>query len=276
MFANDSVLIRRGDTPKEASDGLAADIRRVIKYFNKQKLLLNSKKTKIVHFDRLLSGKNLCKFEKINIDGEEIEVVDKFKYLGFLIDNKLNFSSQASSCIKQANYKMFLMRKIRGYMNSKTSLLIYKSMVLPYLEYGINFLMSCTKTVRLKFQRLQNKCLKIALNRCNLYNTRILHKEARMADWEHRARLASCRLMFKHKYCQEYTDNVDLGTRSRGGPLFKQDQPSNVGYLKSHSYLCRKEWNSLPVELRCIDDLSVFKTRVKKYYLDIYFNPLQI
>lgn len=97
-----------------------------------------------------------------------------------------------------------------------------------------------------------------------------------MAVWEHRAKLASCRLMFEYKYCQEYTDNAEIGTQSRDRPIFKQDQPSYVGYPKSPSYLYRKEWNDLPVQIRCIDDMSIFKLKAKKYFLDIYFNPLQI
>lgn len=139
MFADDSVIVHKGYTPREASTGLAKDIVEVSKYFNQLNLLLNAKKTKTVHFDKVLSGKNLSKFEKIVINNVEIEVVDKFKYLGFVIDNRLSFSYRIKNCIKQVNHKMFLLRKIRGYMNATTSLLLYKSMILPYLEYGSNF-----------------------------------------------------------------------------------------------------------------------------------------
>lgn len=59
MFADDSVLVHNNDTPRKASIGLAEDIVKVSSYFNQLNLLLNAKKTKIVHFDRLLSGKNL-------------------------------------------------------------------------------------------------------------------------------------------------------------------------------------------------------------------------
>lgn len=128
-------------------------------------------------------------------------------------------------------------------------------------------MLSCAKSERSKFQHLQNKCLNLVLNKGNLFNTKLLHKEAKMADLEHRARLASCRLMFKYKYCYEYTENTVLCTRYRDGPIFKQEQPSNVTYLKSCYYMCRKEWNSLPVQIRCIDDV---KSCIKKHFWDIY------
>lgn len=59
MFAVDSGIVRRGETPKDTSIGLAGDILKASEYFNRLNLLLNPSKTKIIHFDRLISGKNL-------------------------------------------------------------------------------------------------------------------------------------------------------------------------------------------------------------------------
>lgn len=63
MFADDSALLYRGSTPKETSQGLAKDVETVTEYFNSLNLLLNVGKTKVIHFDRLVSGKNLLKVE---------------------------------------------------------------------------------------------------------------------------------------------------------------------------------------------------------------------
>lgn len=126
---------------------------------------------------------------------------------------------------------MYLLPRIRTFLDAKSSLVIYKSMVLPYLEFGNCFLLSCAKKERLKFQRLQNKCLKIALNKNSLFNTKLLHKEARLADWEHRARLERCRLMYKYKHCTDYIETERVNSRIHDGPIFKQDHPSYVCYL---------------------------------------------
>lgn len=206
------------------------------------------------------------------VDNIEIEVVNRFKYLGFYIDNKLNFSYQVNNCVRQVNYKMFLLKNIRGCMDSKTSLMIYKAMILPYLEYGGHFLVSCPKKECLKFQCLQHKCLKIALNKSSLFNTKLLHKEGRLADWENRARLASCRLMYKYKQNLDYVECSSQSTRLHDGPVYKQDQPSNIGFLKSPTFLFRKEWNQLPAQIRCIEDYDIFKIRCKRHFWELYFN----
>lgn len=101
--------------------------------------------------------------------------------------------------------------------------MIYKAMVLPYWEYGSTILLSGTQADRKKFQYLQNKGLKIALNKCSLFSTRLLHKEARLADWETRARLSCCRLMFKYKYYEDLIDQNRAISRMHDGPVFRID-----------------------------------------------------
>lgn len=39
-----------------------------------------------MHFDGLVSGKKIGKFERIVVNGSEIESVSSFKYLGFIIE----------------------------------------------------------------------------------------------------------------------------------------------------------------------------------------------
>lgn len=74
-------------------------------YFNN----LNASKTKVMHFDRLLSGKNITSFGKVVVNNIEIEVVDRFKYVGFILDDRLCFCHQVNQCIKQANHKLYLL-----------------------------------------------------------------------------------------------------------------------------------------------------------------------
>lgn len=209
-----------------------------------------------MHFDKSKSVRYIAKFGKLLAKNIEVEVVDRFKYLGFVIDSNLRYTHHVKHCIKQANHKLFVLRRIRNHMCSKTSLMIFKAMVLPYLEYGSSVLLSCTQAERKKFQYLQNRGLKKALNKCSLFNTRLLHKEARFADWETRARLSCCRLMFKYKYNQDLVESNRTNTRLHNGPIFKLDQPNSVNFIKSPSYAFRKEWNSLPPLIRGNDDLE--------------------
>lgn len=88
-------------------------------------------------------------------------------------------------------------------MDEKTALNLFQCMVLPFIEYGNSILLGSDVSSLAKIQRVQNKGLKIVLNRESRYNRGILHKEARIASWEVRARLALMCLMFKYKFNEE-------------------------------------------------------------------------
>lgn len=75
---------------------------------------------------------------------------------------------------------------------------------------------------RIKLQRAKNRGLKIALNKNARYCTNLLHKDARLATWEVRARMALTKLMFKYKHQEEYIERNDAErlTRLQSGPFF--------------------------------------------------------
>ena len=53
-------------------------------------------------------------------------------------------------------------------------------MILPIVEYGDVFIASTTLETRKKFQKLQNKGLKMALGKDRKFNTKQVHSEAKL------------------------------------------------------------------------------------------------
>lgn len=149
-------------------------------------------------------------------------------------------------------------------------------MVLPYLEYGNCFLLGSDIVSRHKLQKTQNKGFKMALGRYTRHNTNDLHKEAGLATWEVRARIALTCLMFKYKYNEEYVDNnMDARmTRLQTGPFYRMATPRTDKFRNSVSNLGRKEWNCLPAYIRCIDSYPHFKKAVKNLYNHRYFHSI--
>lgn len=266
MFADDSVLVQTNSSFEIACKNLQNDLLMISNYFLSLKLNLNSNKTKLMFFDKATKRCTFNKPMKIWLNNEEVEVVTKFKYLGVWLDNRLRFSDHLNACIKNASHKIYLIRKISGCLNKKSAVAIFKSMVLPLLEYGGCFLLNCSNAERVKLQRVQNKGLKLVYNKDRRFNTKLLHKEARLASWECRALAQACRLMFKYKYDK---DNLMLGkpgTRSQSGPLFHIDRPNSKKFISTTSYLFRSQWNSLPPHVRIIDDKEHFNLAIKRLY----------
>ena len=72
-------------------------------------LELNVNKTKELIID---FSKTPVQHEPLEINDETVEVVEEYKYLGTVIDNKLNFSSHIDEIYKKANSRMFFVRKL--------------------------------------------------------------------------------------------------------------------------------------------------------------------
>lgn len=75
----------------------------------------------------------------------------------------LKHDAHLNSCIKNTSGKLFVLGIVRANMDKKTARNTFKSLVLPYLEYGSGLLLGCNQANRTKLQRIVNQGLKMAL-----------------------------------------------------------------------------------------------------------------
>lgn len=273
MFADDTALYYSGSDPSKVCKTVEKDLSIVSQYFAKLKLCLNKKKTKVMNFHKnYRKGVSNC-FPSIRIGEYPIEVVPYFKYLGILIDTKLRLVGQLRNNLRNANSKLFLFRKIRPCLSQKNAIMVYKAMVLPFVEYSNALMLGCPQFELQKIQRTQNKGLRIALRRDRTCRTSILHSDARLADWKSRAMIALNKLMFKYKSDPEWIEGLKdrPRTRQNEGLVMCINKPRNNGYLNSVSYIGRSCWNKLPAEIRNSIDMVSFSRKVKKLHTEKYF-----
>lgn len=69
---------------------------------------------------------------------QTVEIVKTFKYLGIMIDCKLNFSDNVALICKKANQRLFLLRKLKEFCVSKAVLQrVYTGLIESVLGYNI-------------------------------------------------------------------------------------------------------------------------------------------
>ena len=65
----------------------------------------------------------------IAIDGEIVERVEKYKYLGIILDNKLKFDGNVLNIYKKCHYRIYCLQRLRNIgIKSKNS-----SIILPIM-----------------------------------------------------------------------------------------------------------------------------------------------
>ena len=99
----------------------------------------------------------------VKLNGVRLQKVPTYKYLGMILDPTLNYNHHISYVIRTVLYKLTLLGKLKRYMNDDVALQIYKSMILPYLDYADVIFHNSNSGDLAKLQRLQNKCLDCAV-----------------------------------------------------------------------------------------------------------------
>ena len=59
-----------------------------------------------------------------------------YKYVAVTLDRQLNYSKHVANMVSRASLKLKQFRRMHSFLNTKAAILVYKSMLLPLLEYG--------------------------------------------------------------------------------------------------------------------------------------------
>lgn len=107
--ADDTTLTIMGKNLDTEIEHMNSDLKKVCKWLNSNKLSLNVHKTKW-----MLLGKNNDKVDpqNIKIGDQEIERVKKIKYLGIIINDKLEIGDQIEICVKRTAQSVNFLRRI--------------------------------------------------------------------------------------------------------------------------------------------------------------------
>ena len=187
-----------------------------------------------------------------------------------VVDNKLSFKYHSSKCSRGANSKIYQLRKIRGSITTKCALSIYKTMILPLLEYGGVFLGSCTERERTKLQRLQNQALRTIYKKDNHTNLYSLHDKAKLLPLNLRREIALIKIIYNKVHNSHETQTKKMTTRAHDGPVIDVTKPNSTKYLKSIAYSGPVTWNQLKPDIRCIGDKNNFTRTIKSLYWESY------
>ena len=127
-----------------------------------QKMKINVKKTKCMVFNY---SKNYQFSPRLEIDGENIEVIDSTQLLGTIITKDLRWEQNTSHLVKKANARMELLRRVASFGTDIQDLkIIYILFVRSQLEQSaVVWHSSLTEQQKNDLERVQRSALKIIL-----------------------------------------------------------------------------------------------------------------
>ena len=202
-----------------------------------------------------------------------LEQIVNYKYLGVYLDTHLTYQPHLNYIIKLMSHKIFLLTKVRSLVDRNTAIQIYKSKILPYVDYGDVLFFNSHKSTLERLQRLQNHALRICINAPPRESTDLLHELCNVPRL-HERRLTHIRnISYKRSRDRRYIEIQTRNTRYHDATVLKAFIPRNKVAERSVLYNCAKEWNSLSPNIRNIDTYERFKAEQKRWLKSIIPHP---
>lgn len=264
LYADDTIIYTTSNNIHQIQTKLQSIVDKTTEWTNMNKLTVNVDKTKSIVFHRKHARPKM----DILINNKPLEQITEYKYLGYRLDERLDFKPLLQETIKSVRHKIYLFNKVRSCITQKTAPIIYKSKILPYIDYGDVLYNEVDQTQTKKLQTLQNRAIRIAhrlSNRTNVDEKHITHK---LLHVENRRIVHLLTYMHSIRDTSNLIDTRSLSTRQHDGRVFQLVFPKSTWFKKSFLYQGIKKWNQLPNDFRCIDDPNSFKSRVKRKLLE--------
>ena len=266
LYADDTVVYAAGESAEIAKRKLQPAMNQFSAWCKSNKLTLNASKTKLMLFGTRYKVRK-ARDTIIEIENKPLQIVPSYKYLGFTLDTTLSFNHHVNTVSSMVSYKANLLAKIRKFLTEPVAIKVYKSMILPYFDYGDVIYNSASQEGLDKLQRLQNRCLKICKCLNVRFNTNALHSITKVPLLKKRREAHVNNFMHGRIGNDTLRDNREIRTRAHDAPLFKVAVPRVESYKRAVRYAGSTQWNNLPADIRNIKDSKLFKAKQKELML---------
>ena len=133
LYADDTNMFVTGKNIENLIFLMNTELKKIVIWLNANKLSLNVKKTYLIIFS--FSNKRIVNTDDIVIDNQPVSRVSHTKFLGVIIDEKLNWSDHVNNLKIKLAKGSGIIRKCRICFSIDTLLTLYYSFIYPYITY---------------------------------------------------------------------------------------------------------------------------------------------
>ena len=277
LFADDACL-RVGHASLEYIQSYVnSELQKVEDWMNQNKLNLNVSKTNFVLFNRSKQPVSIS----LQYNNTNLERTDVIRYLGVLIDDKLNFSAHITFVKNKLINCLWAICKLKNYTNPHTLKLVYYSMAYPFLQYCITTWGGTFSSLLEPLFRKQKIIVRNILNQPYRSHSTPLFHTLELLKLEDIYKLQIGKLMKKKITDGKITNNTTTNnliliasvhshnTRSSHNEnYFLPTIRTNLGKT-NFSFNGPKIWNSFPLNVKNSPN-SQFKHVLKEHLLNNY------
>ena len=275
LFADDGTLHTSNSHLPTVTNFLNLDLDNFSDWCDDNDMKKNTSKSKAMFLaTRNTANKIMTEPPHLTIKGEQIQITESEKLLGVHINNSLSWSTHIESTLKKCNSLLFLLNRIKKYLNIPTRKLFYNAYILPHLDYCCSVWGNANTELMTSIIKFQKRAARSILDKPIETPSEELFAELKWMTFPERVMYQKAILMYKimHNLTPAYLTNMftfskevhDRTLRSTADNLLYIPKPNIEHYRNSLAYSGSKIWNSIPNHLRNAVSLQQFR----KGYLD--------
>ena len=210
MFADDTNIFVSGKDENEAYRNANIVLRKVNKYMFENLLHINLNKSVYMHFRPNLNASERLTCARTRQYGSEnilkiadykLKKVDKVKFLGVIIDDKLNWEPQIEHLAEKLNSSIIMIKRISKFIPKSEYMKIYDALFKSHLSYCISSWGGIPDYKLKSVFAIQKRCIRL------LFGNEYSYDHAGYYETCARARTYAEHMSPK-KYCLEHTKPV--------------------------------------------------------------------
>ena len=292
FYADDTQLYIAIDPANQdpSLTALQTCIEDVMRWNTQNKLRSNAEKTEVILFtSRFTKTPNI---EKLFFDSTVIELTEKVRDLGVILDKNLTLTYHINETCRKATNAIRSIGRIRKYLTNENLKLLVNALVISRLDYCNRIPYGLPKRELDKLQRVQNTAARLITGTKQYDHIKPALQKLHWLPVESRTIFKGILITFKilhglppaylSSLLQEYHPPRSL--RSSSKSLLTVPTMNSVTYgERAFSFCAPTSWNTLPDSLKNVVSLLSFKSALKhsyfgnfifsneKHYIGFYF-----
>jgi hypothetical protein len=273
LFADDTLIYISEKDVNCAIEKMNDELKNLVFWLKINKLSLNLEKTAYM----LISNRNIESENTIEMDNVEINKVDFTKYLGVILDSKLNFNEHFDFVLKKMAKKISFFWRISKKLDQQHRIMVYMTVIAPHIEYCSTILYILNEEKINKLQVLQNRAMRVILG-CDRRTRIATMLEALPWIMTVKQRLNYNALVFifrtKMGLLPDYlTNRIQYAGQGHGYSLRNPNRFRLPKYSKRMSqnslfYKGLKTYDEMDNEIKNETNLNAFKRKCKIYVVE--------
>jgi len=274
LFADDSNLYHSHSNKKDLVSEINQDLIALNNWCKTNKLLLNIEKTHFVCFNDDDEKEEQIKY--LMIGNDKIYNKTSTEFLGMIIDQKLNWHEQIIKIKKKLASQIYIINRAKNFLSKDNLKLLYNSLVLPYLTYGITLWGESHSTYLNILVKQQKRVIRIISKKGYRDHTHELFRDLKILKLKDLYKHHTSMTMFRVKngiipkpLRIVFTRNQDVhGYNTRNKKNYRIPKHKSATFHKSIMHMGPSLWSNIPENIRKLQSYKQFSCKLKSHLIE--------